>query len=330
MKLRDVREYVQRMTVANLSYDMAFNDPTSEDGGTVQGGMSDLVFYGNANLPKELDGSDIQAMLDAGFSFDGGFEFAAGNTNFSGSDSGDVVSFASKSEGGDIKIAMDKSELVYDVSQRNSAINMSVPDLPFPISLDMALAGFRMALPIGQSDAPQDFGLAVTLDSFTMSDMIWGMLDPGAVLPRDPATIALDLAGKATVLFDLLDPEMAEAMDNGTAPPPMLNELAINKLLVTLAGAELNGDGDFVVDNTDMSFMGGFPKPTGALNLSLAGANGLLDKLIQMGLLSDQDAMGARMMMGMLAVPGDAPDTLKSKIEINAQGHILANGQRIQ
>ena len=29
-------------------------------------------------------------------------------------------------------------------------------------------------------------------------------------------------------------------------------------------------------------------------------------------------------------LPGDAPDTLNSKLEINAEGHILANGQRIQ
>ena len=65
-------------------------------------------------------------------------------------------------------------------------------------------------------------------------------------------------------------------------------------------------------------------------DLTLVGANGLIDKLIQMGFVSDQDAMGARMMMGMLAVPGDAPDTLNSTIEINEQGHIMANGQRIK
>jgi len=29
-------------------------------------------------------------------------------------------------------------------------------------------------------------------------------------------------------------------------------------------------------------------------------------------------------------VPGDGPDTLKSKIEVNAQGHVLANGQRLK
>ncbi|MBD0866386.1 MAG: hypothetical protein GDA36_12755, partial [Rhodobacteraceae bacterium] len=43
-----------------------------------------------------------------------------------------------------------------------------------------------------------------------------------------------------------------------------------------------------------------------------------------------QSAMMARGMMGMLAIPGDAPDTLTSTLEINDQGHVLANGQRIQ
>lgn len=40
--------------------------------------------------------------------------------------------------------------------------------------------------------------------------------------------------------------------------------------------------------------------------------------------------MGARMMMGMLAVPGEAEDTLTSKIEISEDGQIHANGQRIK
>jgi hypothetical protein len=36
------------------------------------------------------------------------------------------------------------------------------------------------------------------------------------------------------------------------------------------------------------------------------------------------------MMMGLFAVPGDAPDTLNSKIEFTQDGQILANGQRIK
>ena len=72
------------------------------------------------------------------------------------------------------------------------------------------------------------------------------------------------------------------------------------------------------------------PKPVGAVDLSLSGGNGLLDKLIAMGLFPQEQAMGVRMMMGLFAVPGDAPDTLNSKIEFTQDGQILANGQRIK
>ena len=72
------------------------------------------------------------------------------------------------------------------------------------------------------------------------------------------------------------------------------------------------------------------PKPTGSLDLTLVGGNGLIDKLVAMGLLPEEQAMGARMMMGLFAVPGDGEDSLKSKLEINEDGHVLANGQRLK
>jgi hypothetical protein len=62
----------------------------------------------------------------------------------------------------------------------------------------------------------------------------------------------------------------------------------------------------------------------------LEGANGLIDNLIKMGLVSDSDAMGARMMMGMFGVPGEGEDTLTSEIKVSEDGQILANGQRIK
>jgi PPE-repeat protein len=123
-----------------------------------------------------------------------------------------------------------------------------------------------------------------------------------------------------------MDPE---AMAKAGEVPGELNSLDINNLLVKIVGAQLSGNGGFTFDNTDMVTFNGMPKPTGAVNLNLSGANALIDKLVNMGLLPQEQAMGARMMMGLFTVPqGD--DVLSSKIEINEQGHILANGQRIQ
>ena len=70
--------------------------------------------------------------------------------------------------------------------------------------------------------------------------------------------------------------------------------------------------------------------PSGVMNMMLTGGNGLLDTLVGMGLVPEEQAMGARMMMGLFAQPGDGPDTLVSTIEMKEDGSVLANGQRIR
>jgi hypothetical protein len=149
-------------------------------------------------------------------------------------------------------------------------------------------------------------------------------------LSRDPATIALNLTGKAKVLFDFMNPDQAAALESSGAAPGELNALTLKNLVVDAVGARLTGTGDFTFDNSDLASFDGMPRPTGAVDLKLVGGNGLLDKLVEMGMLPQEQAMGARMMMGLFAVASAEPDTLNSKLEINDEGHILANGQRIQ
>ena len=73
----------------------------------------------------------------------------------------------------------------------------------------------------------------------------------------------------------------------------------------------------------------GTPKPLGAVDMQLVGGNALIDKLVGMGLVPEDQAMGARMMMGLFAVP-TGEDQLTSKIEFKEDGGVYANGQRIQ
>jgi len=330
MQSGDMRSYTQQGGADTLSYDLAFNDPESNDAGEFTGSLQGVGFQGSGKIPKDYDTTDFQSMLKSGFAFDGAFTYTGSNTDMQGTGDGEKFALTSSSQGGRLGVAMSAAHLAYDVSQIASAISVTTSQLPFPIAMNMAEAGFSVDIPVAKSDEEQDFNFSIKLGDFTMSDMIWGMFDPGAVLPRDPATIALDLAGKAKILVDFFDPAVAEQLEHMSAPPGELNALNINQLLISAAGGELSGTGQFTFDNADLETFDGMPAPTGEANLELSGANGLIDKLIQMGLMSDQDAMGARMMMGMMAVPGDAPDTLKSKIEINGQGHISANGQRLK
>ena len=99
-----------------------------------------------------------------------------------------------------------------------------------------------------------------------------------------------------------------------------------------MVGATLTGEGQMNFDNSDMETFGGFPAPSGTVDLALQGGNGLMDKLVEMGLLPEQQAMSARIMIGMFAKPDPeaGEDALKSTLEITPSGEVLANGMRIR
>lgn len=330
MTIAESRQYVQSMTADSLNYDLGFDAPESDDKGSIKGMIEGVEFAGDSTVPSGSDASDMQAMLKAGFAFDGAFTFTGGNSNVSFVDGRDSFDMQSSSEGGNLAVAMDRQQLTYDVTQVGTDVNVTGSDIPFPLALSMAETGLKLTIPIAKSDEEQDFAMGITLRDFAVPEMLWGMVDPTGQLPHDPATVVVDLAGKAKVLFDMFDPEAMQDLEMGDSQPGELNALTIKQLLVSAAGAELTGTGDFTFNNDDLTTFDGMPAPSGAADLKLVGANTLIDKLIEMGLMSDSDAMGARMMMGMLAVPGEGEDTLTSKIEITEDGQISANGQRIK
>jgi len=330
MTVGDIRRYDQNMTIASLNYDFGAKEPGGTDGGSATGSLQGLSFGGTSSIPMGLDFVDFTAMLASGFAFDGAFTYTGGSASMSGVDGSETFGLETSSGGGKIAVAMGNGNLSYDLSQLQTQVDVNTSQLPFPISLSFAEYGAKLAIPIAKSDSEQDFSLGLTLRDFAVPEMLWGMVDPTGVLPHEPATVVLELDGKGKLLFDLFDPEAIDAVDMGEQEPGELNALTIRQLQVSAAGAKLTGNGDFTFNNEDLVSFDGLPAPTGSASLKLVGANGLMDKLISMGLMSDGDAMGARMMMGMLAVPGEGEDTLDSKLEITDDGQILANGQRIK
>jgi hypothetical protein len=161
-----------------------------------------------------------------------------------------------------------------------------------------------------------------------VSDTIWNLADPQNILPRDPITVALGLSAKVTPFFDLLDPAQQEAMMMADVPGE-LNSVDIIEFVIKGVGADITGGGAFTFDNSDLQSFDGFPRPEGQVSFEINGVNALIDNLIQMGLIPQEEAMMPRMMMGMFTTPvGD--DMLTSTIEVNGEGHVLANGQRLR
>lgn len=328
MTLDAKRRYDQNVSVEQVTYGFSLADPSSDERLALNGDMQDISFAGNTELPlRAMSAEDVDAMLAAGFAVDGTFTFGPNAAEIVGTSPEGPFSSKVSSQEGSVGVKMNADILTYDVAQSSTLLEMFSSQMPLPLSFEMAQTRLQISMPVRESDTPQNFALGLELDGFTMSDILWGMFDPTSQLPRDPATIALDVAGKARLLFNVLSPD-AEELQNATieGAPVEVENVDINKLQIAVAGADLTGAGGFKFDNSG----DGAPQPVGAVDLKLVGGNALIDKLVAIGLVPEQQAMGARMMLGLLAVPGDAPDTLNSKIEINEQGHVSANGQRIQ
>jgi hypothetical protein len=286
--------------------------------------MSDLVSQSTGTMSPLMGMTNLSEMVGAGLMTSGTTTHGPATMTLSGTSEGANFVVNGAYQSGAYDVSIDNTGLDYGYSGKGFTLGFSGDSIPFP---DLAMAaeeiGSRLAMPVGVSQEPQDAGVAIRLLGVTISDSIWGMIDPGAVLPRDPATLIVDVAGKANWLVDVFDPAIAnQPMDT---PPGQLHSLAVKELLLRLAGAELTGSGDFTVNNDAP-----MPMPAGTLNLKLTGGNGLLDKLVQMGLLPEDQAMGARMMLGLFARPGDGEDTLVSEITLQEDGAVLANGQRIR
>jgi hypothetical protein len=327
-----VQQVTQSVSLNAVSFDVSAQDETGEDGMAMfSGALEGVRAEGDTTLPDQpVDMNDMQAALEAGFGGTGTLSHQGSRIAFSVTDAQGETDGTVTSASGSLGVSFTERGLRYETAGMETALDMTVPTLPFPVSARWAESGFDLLLPVKASEEPQDAAMGLTLAGFTMSEALWNIFDPAGVLPREPATLAVDLAAQVTPEVSLFDSQAMEALGVSGEAPGALERLTLETLQLEAAGASVTGEGAFTFDNSDLETFDGFPRPEGEIRLQLRGQNTLIDRLIQMGLLAEEDAMGARMMLGMFTVPGDAPDSATATIEINAQGHILANGQRIQ
>ena len=323
-----LRHITQTYGAEMMTYDFAITEPGGGFAMTLKGSIADFMADMDSMIPKDVDFEQFATALNAGFAAKGGLKWGAGGYDFTTKDGGEEVTGSSTSDSGSLNFGMDRNSINYGGTTNGTKASFTSSELPFPVDISIAQSVFNLLMPVNKTDTPSDFAMTVKLGDFTVSDSIWNMIDPGTILPRDPATILLDFAGTANWLIDIMDPESAKSM--GADMPGQLHALTLKSLQIKAAGADLTGSGDFTFNNDDLDTFDGLPAPTGELDLKLTGGNGLMDNLVKMGLLPEDQAMGARMMMGLFAVVGEGEDTLTSKIEVTADGKVLANGQRLK
>jgi Uncharacterized protein conserved in bacteria (DUF2125) len=317
------------------SLDMTVAGAEPEGGGTfnMTATMNGIGGSGSMTLPQGADMKDVNAALKAGTTINGDFAYTDGAYKIDATGPDGAFVADSTTSAGKLNFSMSQGGIAYGGESGLGTMTLSGAAMPFPIEASIGQSAFNIALPVVKSEAATPASFVMKLVDLKVSDALWNMIDPGAQLPRDPATLIVDLSGAVRPLIDLFDPKQTEAFAStvegadaaATPPSPFeVTEAKINRLQVKAAGAELTGQGAVTFDNS-----AGTPKPLGAIELNLTGANKLMDTLVAMGLLPEEQIMGARMMLGLFAVP-TGEDAVTSKIEFKEDGGIYANGQRLQ
>lgn len=326
----DAKSVESTFAAASLS-GVADGKDTQKEGTTFRmtANVANMAGASNGSLIGLAAMGDMAAALRGGLALDGNFTYGTNSLNLDVTEPKGPTKIAASGTGGTFNVSMDKSRMIYGAGGTGVKLSLSSPDIPFPqAEMAFAEAGVNFLMPLAKSEVPGDFSMLVKLIDLTLSDDIWGLMDPTAALPRDPATLIVDAKGKARLAVDLLDEAQTAAL--GDAPPGQIDALDITELRLSAAGSELTGAGAFTFDNTDTVTFGGVPTPTGKIDLKLVGGNGLLDKLAAMGLVPQDQVTGVRLMLSLFAqVTEGVEDTLTSTIEFKDKG-LYANGQRLQ
>lgn len=317
--------FSQNMSVSSVMMKAKVDEPEG-DRFEMSADILGMKAQGSGTMPKDMDPEDPGAMLRAGFDVNGSLSADRSTVVVEGTDANGPFKFDFGSGGSNLAVKMGEGVFDYDGGVMDLAVSMVGGDIPLPIVLNIDEFSYGILMPLLKSTSEQDFDFNFTLAGLTISDMLWGMFDPGGQLPHDPATVKLNLNGKTTLFEDIV----SEDIDDADEFPGELNSVSLNELLVDMLGARVSGDGGFVFDNTDKETFDGMPRPEGSVAVNVKGANALMDTLVAMGLLPEEQVMTARMMMAMFSVPGESEDEMNSVLEINAEGHVLANGQRLQ
>ena len=279
-------------------------------------------------MPIDANFENPEELFANGFAMEGGYTLDAASYIFDVNADGEQFAGSVSMGDTDLKGQFNSTVVSYDANANDVAVNITGSEVPFPIELTFAKYGIGFEAPLGKSDQPEDFRLSFDFIDVAINEMIWGMIDPGNVLPHDPATIQFALAGTAQPMIDMMDPAQ-QATIKGDNLPFELNTLSLENLRIALAGALVTGAGDFTFDPTDTQTFAPMPRPEGEVAIKVNGLNQLIDNLIAMGLVPEEQVMGPRMMMGMFArTTGD--DQLETTLEVNGEGHVLVNGQRVK
>lgn len=315
--------------VKSLSLNVEGQDPEGSGKGTGTLSLADVTMTMKGNILGPDVMENMAVALNSGFTMDMGIGFGAMSMSVDAVDATGPTKFTLGATDGSLNLALDKERMNYGLGLTGAKLVVSGPEIPFPqVEVGLGEFAFNILLPVSKSDEPQAFAYLTKFVDLTSSEDIWGLFDPAGTLSREPVTLILDVKGTGFWNQDIMQPGFD--FDNLAGPeelPGELDTLDLTLLQAKAAGADVTATGGVTIDNGAVDSFGA-PVPTGKVTVNIKGVQALIDNLIAMGILTDDDAMGFRMILAMYARPGAGADALVSELEFK-DGGFFANGQQI-
>jgi hypothetical protein len=323
------QKFDQDFSVKSVNFAVKGQDPKTGSDYDITASLADLASKMALNVPFGADMQDMPALLAKGFSLDTSTGLGAMTFDVNVTDAGKQTRISGSTGSMSLGLAMDGDRMDYSSDSKAVSVKVVSPDIPMQdASITYGSAGFRMVVPVQADETPADFSVRMNLTDAAPSEAIWALIDPGKVLPRDPATFVIDTKGKVTMTRSLVAD--ASSLEAGkTDAPGILNALDLNQFQVKAVGAEVTAAGNFTFDNSDTTTYQGVPAPTGKIDIKAVGVNALLDTLVKMGWIPKDQAMQGRMMLAMFANTSSTADEMTSTLEFKDK-HFFANGQQLQ
>jgi len=309
--------YASDSTVDSVTGDIAIVSERGDDALTVAFGLTGLTgqsFAGGGDFAAWADGPQA---LPERFDLDGAVAYESARFDIDRRDDGEAWRMAYANAGGGMRFDLSEAALEFGFQTEGASASASGGDLPAPVELGVGGAELRLAVPLKAADAPAPFSARLAYRDVTVGDALWDMADPMRAIPRDPASMALDIAGTVRLFADLfsVDPDTLDEA------PGELRALTVEELSVTAAGVELTGAGGVALTGDRDAEI-----PVGAFDLRLAGGHALLDRLEAMRVVPAGQSEVMRGLADTFARPGPGPDTLETAIEFTADGGVSVNG----
>ncbi|MEM7709232.1 MAG: hypothetical protein AAF264_00430, partial [Pseudomonadota bacterium] len=227
-----------------------------------------------------IDGA-APSLAELGVDMEGTFSHEGSETLFAAETRGVALELTSVSQAGEILVAVTPDGLTETFTSSGTEAEVQMPQFPLPVSLSLEAFAAGFTLPVGVSDETKPFAVDLFLRGLEVDETIWSLFDPTGQLPRDPASLSVDLDGEAMMTSDIFgDPE---ALASG--PPGEIEALTIGDVSLSIAGAALEATGDLTFPTGDLR------APVGGIDLILDGAFALVDRLVALGFIpADQAA----------------------------------------